>query len=180
MPSCRSRHDLPNHPRDHGITKPCDRHTIRGAPPPHHRSSVTACLVLTLFTYREVRRDDRRGLALAARQLRELVLRSRCASTVEDVDAIHRARAHPMSPGWEAIIGGVASITGRDRLPALRFWAGAEPERYCTGVLFDPGVPREDGPITCAPRSTLRVRNVVYLKGKSGRCERWHEAIHRK
>lgn len=123
-----------------------------------------------LFTYRDFAETIAAGedWHFAARQLRELVLRSRYAVTVEAVDAIHRDPGLIGIGGWDAIIGGVASITGRDRVSnaAVLGWC-FEPERYCTSALFDPfGVPEKyfwtdylHTPIE------LRVRNVVYPAG---------------
>jgi excisionase family DNA binding protein len=123
-----------------------------------------------LFTYREFAETIAGGedWHFAARQLRELVLRSRYANTVEDADAIHRDPGLLGIPGWDAIIGGVASLTGRDHVSsaAVLSWC-FEPERYCTSALFDPfGVPEKyfwtdylSTPIE------LRVRNVVYPAG---------------
>jgi len=123
-----------------------------------------------LFTYREFAETIAGGedWHFAARQLRELVLRSRYATTVEDADAIHRDPGLVGVPGWDAIIGGVASLTGRDHVSsaAVLGWC-FEPERYCTSGLFDPfGVPEKyfwtdylSTPIE------LRVRNVVYPAG---------------
>ena len=123
-----------------------------------------------LFTYRDFAETIAAGedWHFAARQLRELVLRSRYAVTVEAVDTIHRDPGLVGIGGWDAIIGGVASITGRDRVSnaAALGWC-FEPERYCTRALFDPfGVPEKyfwtdylHTPIE------LRVRNVVYPAG---------------
>jgi excisionase family DNA binding protein len=123
-----------------------------------------------LFTYRQFAETIAAGedWHFAARQLRELVLRSRYAITVEDADAIHQDPGLVGLPGWDAIIGGVASITGRDHVSdaAVLSWC-FEPERYCASALFDPfGVPEKyfwtdylRTPIE------LRVRNVVYPAG---------------
>jgi excisionase family DNA binding protein len=123
-----------------------------------------------LFTYRDFAETIAAGedWHFAARQLRELVLRTRYAVTVEAVDAIHRDPGLVGIGGWDAIIGGVASITGRDRVSnaSALGWC-FEPERYCTSALFDPfGVPEKyfwtdylHTPIE------LRVRNVVYPAG---------------
>lgn len=104
----------------------------------------------------------------AARQLREVVLRSRRAVTVEAVDAIHRAPKLTGIPGWDAIIGGVASMTGRDRVsdPTLLQWC-FQPERYCTGAMFDPfDTPEKFFWIDYLSTPVeLRVRNVVYPGG---------------
>lgn len=123
-----------------------------------------------LFTYREFGETIAAGedWHFAARQLRELVLRSRYATSVEAADAIHRDPGLVGIPGWDAIIGGVASITGRDRVssPAVLSWC-FEPERYCTTALFDPfGVPEKYFWIDYLRTPIeLRVRNVVYPAG---------------
>lgn len=123
-----------------------------------------------LFTYREFAETITGGedWHFAARQLRELVLRSRYAITAADADAIHQDPGLVGIPGWDAIIGGVASITGRDHVSsaAVLDWC-FEPERYCTSDIFDPfGVP--DKYFWTDYLSTpieLRVRNVVYPAG---------------
>jgi len=123
-----------------------------------------------LFTYREFAEIIAAGedWHFAGRQLRELVLRSRDVTTVGDTDAIHRDPGLVGIPGWDAIIGGVASMTGRDRVSSAAILAWCfEPERYCTSALFDPfDVPEKyfwtdylHTPIE------LRVRNVVYPAG---------------
>jgi len=123
-----------------------------------------------LFTYREFAATIAGGedWHFAARQLRELVLRSRSASMVEDVDAIHRDPGLVGIAGWDAIIGGVASMTGRDRVSAAAVldWC-FEPERYCTRMLFDPFDVPEKYFWTDYLRTPveLRVRNVVYPAG---------------
>lgn len=123
-----------------------------------------------LFAYREFTETIAGGedWHFAARQLRELVIRSRYATAVKDADAIHQDPGLVGIPGWDAIIGGVASMTGRDRVSsaAVLDWC-FEPERYCTSDVFDPfGIPEKyfwtdylRTPIE------LRVRNVVYPAG---------------
>jgi hypothetical protein len=84
------------------------------------------------------------------------------------VDTIHRDPGLTGIRGWDAIIGGVASITGRDRVsdPAILDWC-FEPDRYCEGAIFDPfGIPKKyfwtdylRTPVE------LRVRNIVYPAG---------------
>ncbi len=85
-----------------------------------------------LFSYRDFADIVARGedWHFAARQLREVVIRTRRASTVEAVDVIHRDPRLTDIRGWDAIIGGVASMTGRDRVsnPAGLEWC-FHPER---------------------------------------------------
>lgn len=104
----------------------------------------------------------------AARQLRELVIRSKRAGSVEAVDAIHRDPGLTGIRGWDAIVGGVAHLTGRDRVScsALLDWC-FEPERYCPSVIFDPfGVPTKYFWIDYLRTPIeLRVRNVLYPAG---------------
>lgn len=123
-----------------------------------------------LFTYRDFAAIIAGGEEwhFAARQLREVVIRSRRATTVDAVDAIHRDPGLTGVGGWDAIIGGVASMTGRDRVsdPALLRWC-FQPERYCTSAIFDPF----DTPAKyfwldyLSTPVELRVRNVVYPGG---------------
>lgn len=97
-----------------------------------------------------------------------MVIRSRRVTSVGAVDAIHRNPGFTGIRGWDAIIGGVASITGRGRVSdaALLQWC-FDSDRYCTGAMFDPfGTPAKyfwtdylHTPIE------LRVRNVVYPAG---------------
>jgi len=123
-----------------------------------------------LFTYRDFADIITRGedWHFAARQLRKVAIRSRRIAAVDAVDAIHRDPGLTGVAGWDAIIGGVASITGRGRVsdPALLDWC-FDAERYCTTAMFDPfGTPEKyfwsdylRTPIE------LRVRNVVYPAG---------------
>lgn len=123
-----------------------------------------------LLTYR----DFAEGIAggedwhFAARQLRELVIRSRRAATAEAVDAIHRDPGLTGVRGWDAIIGGVASMTGRDRVsdPALLEWC-FQPDRYCTTAIFDPfNTPAKYFWIDYLRTPVeLRVRNVLFPGG---------------
>jgi excisionase family DNA binding protein len=132
-----------------------------------YRDSLTSD---PLFTYRDFAETLAAGedWHFAARQLRELVIRSARVTAVEAVDNIHRDPGLTGIRGWDAIIGGVASITGRDRVSdtAVVDWCFAA-DRYCDGAMFDPfGVPEKyfwtdylRTPIE------LRVRNVVYPAG---------------
>jgi len=104
----------------------------------------------------------------AARQLREVVIRSRRTTAVESVDAIHRDPGLTGIVGWDAIIGGVAAMTGRGRVtgPALLDWC-FESQRYCTSAIFDPfDTPEKYFWIDYLRTPVeLRVRNVVYPAG---------------
>lgn len=123
-----------------------------------------------LFTYRDFADTIAGGedWHFAARQLREVVIRSRRAATVDAVDAIHRDPGLTGIPGWDAVIGGVASMTGRDRVsdPALLQWC-FQSERYCTGTVFDPfDTPAKYFWVDYLRTPVeLRVRNVVYPGG---------------
>jgi len=110
-----------------------------------------------LFTYRDFVETIAAGedWHFAARQLRELVIRSARLIAVGEVDTIHR------DPG-------LTGIHGRDRVSdaAVLDWC-FESDRYCVDAIFDPfGVPEKyfwtdylRTPIE------LRVRNVVYPAG---------------
>ena len=123
-----------------------------------------------LFTYRDFAEIIAGGQDwhFAARQLREVVIRVRRATAVQSVDAIHRDPGLTGIRGWDAIVGGVASMTGRDRVsaPALLDWC-FEPERYCASAVFDPFETRAKYFWTDYLRTPveLRVRNVVYPGG---------------
>lgn len=123
-----------------------------------------------LFTYREFAGTIASGedWHFAARQLRELVLATRYAVRVEDADTIHRDPGLVGIPERDAIIGGVASMTGRDRVStaAVLDWC-FELERYCTRAFFDPFDVPEKYFWTDYLRTPieLRVRNVVYPAG---------------
>ena len=132
-----------------------------------YRDSVTPD---PLFTYRDFVETIAAGddWHFAARQLRELVIRSARVTAAVALDAVHRDPGLTGIRGWDAIIGGVAAITGRDRVSdaAVLDWC-FESDRYCTDAIFDPfGIPKKyfwtdylHTPIE------LRVRNVVYPAG---------------
>ena len=123
-----------------------------------------------LFTYRDFVEAIASGedWHFAARQLRELVIRSARVTAVETLDAIHRDPGLTGTRGWDAIIGGVAAITGRDRVSdaAVLDWC-FESDRYCADAIFDPfGVPKKYFWIDYLRTPIeLRVRNVVYPAG---------------
>ncbi len=101
----------------------------------------------------------------AARQLREVVIRSRRTAAIDAVDAIHRDPGLTGIAGWDAIIGGVAAMTGRGRVSdtALLDWC-FDADRYCASAMFDPFGTPEKYFWTDYLRTPveLRVRNVVY------------------
>jgi excisionase family DNA binding protein len=123
-----------------------------------------------LFTYRDFGEIIVGGQDwhFAARQLREVVIRGRRITAVASVDAIHSDPGLTGIRGWDAIIGGVASMTGRGRVsdPSLLDWC-FQPERYCTSAMFDPFDTPEKYFWTDYLRTPveLRVRNVVYPGG---------------
>lgn len=94
-----------------------------------------------LFAYRELAESLAGGEEwhFAARLLRELVLRCRTVTEVDELDYIHLDPGLTGIRGWDAILGGVAHITGRDRVsaPAVLDWCFIE-QRYCRDALFDP------------------------------------------
>ncbi len=100
----------------------------------------------TLLTYAELAESLAAGeydWHLAVRLLRELVLRTQRLTDVVDIDEVHRRPPPTGTRGWDAILGGVAHITGRDRVsdPEILAWC-FEPDRFCTDAMFDPfGVP---------------------------------------
>ena len=132
-----------------------------------HRDSLASD---PLFTYRDFAETLAAGedWHFAARQLRELVIRSARITAVEAIDTIHRDPGPSGIRGWDAIIGGVASITGRDRVSdaAVLDWC-FESDRYCTAAIFDPFAIPEKYLWTDYLRTPieLRVRNVVYPAG---------------
>ena len=75
----------------------------------------------------------------AVRLLREVVRRSDLVSDTAAVDFIHRDPGLTGIRGWDAIIGGVASMSGRGRVsaPAVLQWC-FDQERYCTDEMFSP------------------------------------------
>jgi len=132
-----------------------------------YRDSLTT---EALFTYRDFVETIIAGedWHFAARQLRELVIRGAHITVAGAVDTIHRDPGLTGIRGWDAIIGGVASMTGRNRVSdaSILRWC-YEPERYCEGTLFDPfGIPAKYFWTDYLRTSIeLRVRNVVYPAG---------------
>ena len=125
---------------------------------------------VSLFTYRDFAGIIAGGQDwhFAARQLRALVIRSRRTTEVESLDAIHRDPGLTGVRGWDAIIGGVAAMTGRGRVsdPALLDWC-FQSDRYCVSAIFDPfGAPaRYFWTDYLRTPVELRVRNVIYPVG---------------
>lgn len=93
------------------------------------------------FTYAELAGliaagDDPQFLV---RQLREVVIRSARETDQAAIDTIHAEPPTTRSTGWDAVLGGVASMTGRGRVssPALLTWCFST-TRYVVDDLFDP------------------------------------------
>ncbi|MEB3023389.1 MULTISPECIES: hypothetical protein [Mycolicibacter] len=106
----------------------------------HESTDTSGCRGRVLFTYQELAQTLAGGedWHFAARLLRELVLRSAKASTAE-ADVIHQDPGLTGIRGWDAILGGVAHITGRGRVsaPKVLDWC-FDTARYCTDAMFDP------------------------------------------
>ena len=134
------------------------------------RSGPDSSAPAPLFTYRELAQKLARGedWHFAARLLRELVLRSHRITDVDDLDEVHEDPASTGIRGWDAIIGGVAHMTGRDRVsdPSVLDWC-FDPERYCVAEMFDPfNVPDKYFWIDYLRTPVeLRTRNVVFPVG---------------
>lgn len=93
------------------------------------------------FTYAELARliaagDDPRFLI---RQLREVAIRSARETDQTVIDTIHAEPETTRSAGWDAVLGGVASMTGRARVssPDILSWCFST-TRYVVDDLFDP------------------------------------------
>ncbi len=95
----------------------------------------------SLFSYADLAQMIAAGedWHFAARLLREIVIRSTKITAPAEIDLIHRDPGLTGTRGWDAILGGVAHMTGRDRVsdPAMLDWCFM-PERYCTESMFDP------------------------------------------
>lgn len=94
-----------------------------------------------LFSYAELAQLLAAGedWRFAARLLREVVRRSQLITDTVAIDLIHRDPGLTGIRGWDAILGGAASMSGRDRVsdPAVLRWC-MEPDRYCTDAMFSP------------------------------------------
>lgn len=123
-----------------------------------------------LFSYAEFAQKLAAGedWHFAARLLREVVIRSRRVSDISAADFIHRDPGLTGIRGWDAIIGGVAAMTGRGHVsdPAVLDWC-FEPERYCTDEMFDPfDVPAKYFWIDYLRTPVeLQMRNVIFPSG---------------
>lgn len=123
-----------------------------------------------LFSYAELAQRLAAGEEwhFAARLLREVVIRSRRVTDTAAVDFIHRDPGQTGIRGWDALIGGVASMTGRGRVsdPTVLDWC-FEPQRYCTEEMFTPfDVPAKYFWIDYLRTPVeLQVRNVVFPAG---------------
>ena len=123
-----------------------------------------------LFSYAELVQMIAEGedWSFAVRLLREVVRRSHLVSGTAEQDFIHRDPGLTGIRGWDAIIGGVASISGRGRVsdPTVLQWC-FDPERYCTDEMFSPfTVPAKYFWIDyLSTPIELQVRNVVLPSG---------------
>lgn len=74
----------------------------------------------------------------AVRILRQVVMKASHLTRQSDIDAVHGEPASTGQRGWDALIAGVASMTGRNRVssPDVLAWCFAL-TRY-SGTLFDP------------------------------------------
>ncbi len=92
------------------------------------------------FTYRELAKTIAAGEdpRFAVRLLREVVLRSGREQDQRRIDEIHSDPGSAGSGGWDAVLGGVAWISGRDRVSdtSMLQWC-FDDSRYCP-TLFDP------------------------------------------
>lgn len=123
-----------------------------------------------LFSYAELAQRLAAGEEwhFAARLLREVVIRSRRVTDTAAVDFIHRDPGLTGVRGWDALIGGVASMTGRARVsdPTVLHWC-FEPQRYCTEEMFTPfDVPAKYFWIDYLRTPVeLQVRNIIFPAG---------------
>jgi len=123
-----------------------------------------------LFSYAELAQMIAAGedWGFAVRLLREVVRRSHLVSDTAGVDFIHRDPGLTGIRGWDAIIGGVASMSGRGRVatPAVLQWCFV-PERYCVDEMFSPfTVPAKYFWIDyLSTPIELQVRNVILPAG---------------
>lgn len=123
-----------------------------------------------LFSYAELAQNLAAGEErhFAARLLREVAIRSRRVTDTAAVDFIHRDPGLTGIRGWDALIGGVASMTGRGRVsnPTVLDWC-FEQQRYCTDEMFTPfDVPAKYFWIDYLRTPVeLQVRNVIFPAG---------------
>jgi hypothetical protein len=120
------------------------------------------------FTYAElaVKIANGEDPRFTVRLLREVVIRSRRETSQAVIDLIHLDPGSTGSIGWDSVLGGVASISGRDRVssPALLDWCFT-PDRY-SPQMFDP---LDSGKYRwldyLRTPVELRVRNVILAYG---------------
>lgn len=147
-----------------------DSRPARGIPAVHCGEDGETTEFARLFSYAELAQmlADGEDWHFAARLLREVVLRSHRATDTRVVDFIHHDPGLTGIRGWDSIIGGVASMTGRGRVsgPAVLHWC-FEPQRYCTSEMFSPFT----GPAKyfwidyLSTPVELQVRNVIFPSG---------------
>ena len=132
--------------------------------------ATTALNTERLFAYAELAQMLAEGedWPFAARLLREVVRRSRLVADTAAIDFIHRDPGTTGIRGWDAILGGVAPMTGRGRVsnPAVLRWC-FEPARYCTDEMFTPfTLPAKYFWIDYLHTPVeLQVRNVIFPAG---------------
>lgn len=131
---------------------------------------MTPATSIPPFSYAEFARmiKDGEDWNFAARLLREIVIRSAKIADTAEIDFIHQDPGLTEICGWDAIIGGVASMTGRARVsqPAVLNWCFT-PKRYCTDKMFDPfGEPAKYFWIDYLRTPVeLQTRNVIFPSG---------------
>lgn len=122
------------------------------------------------FSYAELVQELASGedWHFAARLLREVVIRCGRITDQAAIDFVHRDPGLTGIRGWDAIIGGVASMTGRGRVSdsAVLHWC-FEPDRYCSDEMFDPfDAPDKYFWIDYLRTPVeLQVRNVIFPSG---------------
>ncbi len=104
--------------------------------------------------------------SFGVRMLRQTVLTAQRLSRQDDIDACHGPAPSTGNRGWDAVIAGVAMMTGLDRVSdvAILAWCD-DPTRYCT-ELFDPlDVGKYRWLDYLRTPIQLRVRNVILAAG---------------
>lgn len=141
---------------DMSVSAPGDTTTLA------RRGWTSYALFAKLFVERAEIGDDP---SLAVRVLREVVRAARALDAQAEIDAFHAEPPTTGSDGWDALLAGVAVLTGAGRTtPGVLDWCDA-PGRWCV-ELFDP---LDSGKYfllemlrTAAP---IRERNVVLAAG---------------
>jgi len=139
------------------------------APDRHDHNTIQVQGVAPPFTYVELAALIASGdyLRFLIRQLREVVVRSRNESDQSAIDLIHDEPETTGSTGWDAVLGGVASMTGYERVSAATHLAWCfDPSRYVRDALFDPlGSGKYRWLDYLRTPVELRVRNIILPYG---------------